>query len=335
MTGRERVLAALSGQRTDHLALMPITMMLAADTLGVAYEAYARDGCVMADAQVKTAERFGFDHVSAIGPPGPETADLGAAIRWFADQPPAMVEAEALLAEKSALGPLRARGAVAGERVENRVKGLARMRELVGGELAVEGWLSGPCAAAAELRGLNRLMLDFDDDPAFVRALFDFALEVGIWFAGVQVEAGADLIGMGDAAASLVGPRIYREFVCPLEKRLVDAIHARGARVRLHICGNTRQILREMGALGCELVEIDFPVPMEEARAKMGREQVLSGNLDPVREVRDGTPERLREALDGLHAKAGAHWVVAAGCEIARSTPEKNLWALTEFARTH
>ena len=335
MRGRERVLAALAGQRTDHLALMPITMMLAADTLGARYERYARDYRVMADAQVKTAETFGFDHVSAIGPPAPETADLGAKVHWFADQPPALAEAEALLAEKRALDRLRTRGVVEGERVENRVKGIARMVERVGGELLVEGWASGPCAAAADMRGLNRLMVDFSDDPAFVRELFDFALQVGIRFAMAQIDAGADMIGIGDAAASLVGPRIYSEFVWPREKVLVDAIHARGAGVRLHICGNTRRILGEIGSLGCDLVDVDYPVPMEEARGKMGPEQALSGNLDPVRELRDVSLETLASLLGHLHERAGARWVVAAGCEIARGTPPENLRALAAFAQTH
>ena len=43
MTGRERVLAILDGRAVDHLPLMPITMMFAADTAGVLYGDYARD----------------------------------------------------------------------------------------------------------------------------------------------------------------------------------------------------------------------------------------------------------------------------------------------------
>ena len=49
---------------------MPITMMFAADVLGVKYGQYARDYRVMADAQIKTAEMFGFDYVSTISDPG-------------------------------------------------------------------------------------------------------------------------------------------------------------------------------------------------------------------------------------------------------------------------
>ncbi len=86
----------------------------------------------------------------------------------------------------------------------------------------------------------------------------------------VLAGAGADIIGVGDAAASLVGPRIYKEFVWPWEKKLVDAIHANGGKVRLHICGNTRRILSSMAELGCDIVDIDFLVPLEEARAQMG-----------------------------------------------------------------
>lgn len=335
MTGRERVLAALSGVEPDQPALMPITMMFAADVLGVAYEAYARDGRVMAEAQVKTAEQFGFDHVSAIGPPGPETAGLGAKHKWYRDQPPALVEAESLLAEKQTFAAVRARGPVHGERVENRVRGLERMRQLAGDALAVEGWLSGPCAQAADLRGINRLMTDFSDDAAFVRDLFEFSVEVAIRFAKVQIEAGADLLGVGDAAASLLGPRIYMEFVWPWEKKLIEAIHGMGGRVRLHICGNTRSLLRGMAALGSEMVDVDFPVPLKEARAEMGGQQTMAGNLDPVRELRNGTPQTIARALEDLRGVAGARWIVAPGCEIVRDTPHENVWAMREFVRRH
>ena len=217
----------------------------------------------------------------------------------------------------------------------DRLRGVELLRQRVGGELLVEGWVEGPCAEAADLRGINRLMTDFSDDPEFVRALFEFAVTRAADFAELQIEAGADIVGIGDAAASLVGPRIYKEFVWPWEKRLVDAIHARGGRVRLHICGNTRRILEEMGALGCAMVDIDYPVAMDQARAAMGERQTLAGNLNPVKELRDGTPDSIAEALEMRLAQAGPRWIVAAGCEIVRDTPHGNVQALVEFARTH
>jgi MtaA/CmuA family methyltransferase len=335
MTGRERILAVLAGQMADHLPCMPITMMFAADILGVKYEQYIRDHRIMAEAQLKTAEIFGLDYVSTVSDPAREASDLGANIRWYDDQPPAIVEEDALFADKLALAAIKARGAIAGGRMEDRLRGIELLRERAGKDLLVEGWVEGPCAEAADLRGLNRLMTDFTDDPAFVEELFEFTLAVAIHFASAQIEAGADIIGVGDAAASLLGPRIYKEFVWPREKKLVDSIHSNGGRVRLHICGNTRRILDDIGALGCDMVDIDYPVPMEQARSKMGPRQTLAGNLDPVRDVRNGSPETIAQALGTLQEQAGARWIVAAGCEIVRDTPHENLRAMVKYSQEH
>jgi uroporphyrinogen-III decarboxylase len=86
--------------------------------------------------------------------------------------------------------------------------------------------------------------------------------------------------------------RLYETFVWSYEKKLVDGIHAAGGRVRLHICGNTRRILAGIGKLGCELVDLDYPVVLRQARAIMGPAQVLAGNIEPVGELRNGTPDR-------------------------------------------
>ncbi len=335
MTGRERILAVLAGQKADHIPCMPITMTFAADILGVKYLRYVTDHRVMADAQIKTAEMFAFDYVSTISDPTREAADLGAKIQWYEDRPPAILEDEALFADKSALRRADALEPVASGRMEDRIRGIELLRERAGSELLVEGWVEGPCAEAADLRGINRLMLDFSDDPGFVRDLFEFTLQRAIRFAAAQIAAGADMIGIGDAAASLVGPRIYNEFVWPWEKRLVESIHANGGKVRLHICGNTRRILDGMGTLGCAMVDIDYPVPMDQARARTGPQQTLAGNLDPVRDLRNGSPQTIAESLAALQQQAGAQWIVAAGCEVVRDTPHENLCALVEFAQTH
>jgi len=182
------------------------------------------------------------------------------------------------------------------------------------------------------LRGINNLMLDFFDDPPFVRGLFEFVLEMELRFARAQVEAGAEAIGIGDAAASLIGPRIYEEFVWPYEQRMVDGVHALGAAVRLHICGNTRKILERIGRLGCDIVDLDSLAPIGDARVKMGANQILLGNLNPVTVVRGGTPESIAQAVAECHRHAGARFIVGAGCEIPRDTPPENLRALRRAA---
>jgi MtaA/CmuA family methyltransferase len=205
----------------------------------------------------------------------------------------------------------------------------------VGDRLIVEGWVEGPCAMGADLRGVNTLMLDFIDDPPFVTELFEFVVAMELRFARAQIENGATLIGIGDAAASLVGPRLYERFVLPFECRLIAGIRQMGASVRLHICGNTRKIAAGMGTTGADMIDLDFLTPMAEARAAIPEPKVLAGNLDPVRVVRDGTPEQIREAIADCHHAAGNAYIACAGCEIPRGTPEANLRAMADYAKSH
>ena len=245
MNSHERLQAHLKGSPVDRLPLMPITMMFAADQAGVKYGEYARDHRVLVAAQLLVAERFEFDYVSAISDPAREAADCGAEVQHFEDQPPAILEDRCLLSQKEHLASLKAPDPLGGGRMQDRVEAIALFRDKVGGQKYIEGWVEGPCAEAADLRG-------------------------------------ADILGVGDAAASLVGPKIYEDLVWPFEKRLVDGIHGMGGQVRLHICGKTRAILSGMGRLGCEIVDLDYPSPIDEGRSQMGPSQVLLGNIESI-----------------------------------------------------
>lgn len=335
MNSRERILAHLAGKPVDRLPFMPITMQFAADQAGVKYGPYARDYRVLVEAQLRTAEKFDFDYVSVISDPGREAADVGADVALFDDQPPAIREDNAFLADKTELMGLPVPDPHGGGRMTDRVRGVALFKEKIGKEKLIEGWIEGPIAEAADLRGINTVMMDFFDDPKFVTDLFEFVLEMELRFAKAQIEAGADLIGIGDAAASLIGPDLYQQYVWPYEKRLVEGVRSLGALARLHICGNTTRILGGMGKLHCEIVDLDYCADMGAGRQAMGPDQVLLGNLEPVGVVRNQTPEQIFQAVAACHKAAGPRYIVGAGCEITRDTAEANLRAMGEYARTH
>ncbi len=335
MNGRERILAMLEGRPADSLPFMPITMMFAADHASVKYHEYATDFQVQAEAQLRVAEDYDFDYVSVISDPACEAADCGACVKYFPDQPPALDEANALLADKRKLSTLKPPDPATSRRMHNRLQALALLKQRAQKEKLVEGWVEGPCAEAADLRGINNLMLDFYDDPGFVRGLLEFVLDLGLAFGKAQAAVGAEMIGIGDAAASLVGPKFYEQFVWPCEKRLADGLRAAGARPRLHICGNTRPILAKMGEMGCDVVDLDSLAPMAQGRSEMGPDQILLGNIDPVRVLRNGTPESVYEAVAECHRGAGDRFIVGAGCEVPRDTPAENVRAMARYAREH
>lgn len=333
MNSRDRVLAHIQGKPVDQFPLMPVTMMIAADQINVPYRKYATDFRTLVEGQIAMAETFDFDHVSCISDPAREASDLGATVEFFDDQPPAIDECQALLLDKSTLKQLKIPDLHHAERMSDRIEAAALFKQRVGEDKLIEGWVEGPCAEAADLRGINNLMLDFYDDPVFVKDLFEFVVEMELRFARAQVDAGVDIIGIGDAAASLVGPQFYSEFILPYEKKLVDGIHAMGVHVRLHICGNTRHIVHGMGQLGCAIVDLDSLSPLSGAREVMPESQILLGNVNPVTAVRDGNPESIKRDLSECQTQAGARYIIGAGCEIPRNTPKENIKALSDFAK--
>ncbi len=343
LNGRNRMLAAMRGEdRLDGTGFAPITMMYAADLIGETYRRYETEAEIQARGQIAVAERFDSSVVSAISDPGVEAHDLGARVEFPEQSPAHMVEEDSLLKEATDLVPLVGRGPVApesGERMSNRLAAVRTMKERVGDALLVEGWVEGPCAESADLRGINRLMMDFFGDPSFLTDLLDFVTAQAIAFARAQLDAGADIIGIGDAAASLVGPDIYKEWIAPRTRKYVDAVHGAGGLVRLHICGRTEQLADTIGTYGVDMIDVDFGNDIVAMRAAFeandpdGVGPAIAGNIDPVTELKDGTPDRLASRLEECREAAGDRFIVGAGCEVPRGTPEANLDAMMEFAR--
>jgi MtaA/CmuA family methyltransferase len=334
MTGRERIFAAMRGQPIDRLPNIAITMMKAADEIGVPYKTYALDAGAHARGQLAVCRTYGIDHVSGISDPAVEAADLGATVIYRDDAPPAVDDADTLLADRAHLARLKVPDPWAGPRMRKRIDAVALMKEGVDGQ-AVEGWIEGPIAEACDLRGMSTIMMDFFDAPAFVHDLFAFVFEMEMAFAKAQIEAGADYIGVGDAAASLIGPELYREFVWEYEKKYVGELHRMGVPVRLHICGNITPLLPLLRDVPADLVDLDSMVSVAAARRELGPRRCLSGNINPVSVLRDTTPEIVAARLEACFTEAGRDmYAVAAGCEVPRDTPAANLHAMGSFARS-
>src|SRR4029077_1961104 len=141
MNSRERVIAHLEGCPVDHLPLMPITMMFACDQIGARYRDYCTNYRVLVDGQVRTAETFGFDYVNTMSDPAREAADCGAVVEYFDQQPVAIVEEQALLADKKKLAHLKMPDPLGGGRMHNGIKAVALFKEKVASEKVIEGWV--------------------------------------------------------------------------------------------------------------------------------------------------------------------------------------------------
>ncbi|MCE9614521.1 MAG: uroporphyrinogen decarboxylase family protein [Lentisphaerae bacterium] len=339
MKSIDRVRAIVNGQPVDHLPAQPMVMMFAAKHIGMPYIEYTRDSRKMAEAQVKVARDFGIDCLLTCSDPAREVIDIAGdgSVEWFDDQGPAIHESRAALKDKSRLQQFKVPDPLGGGRMHDRVDGIRLMRREAGPDVSIVGWVEGPLALAQELRGLNTIMTDFIDDPDFVRELLTFTADVAIRYAPAQIDAGADTIGMSDAAASLMGPHFYAEYLFPQQLRVLSHIKRRYPHVltRLHMCGQTAALLSQMCALPADILELDFPVDLVAARRAFGPRRVISGNVSTITDLMEGTPERVYAAAQRCHAISGGYHIVNSGCEVSPRTPPENLRALIRYAQEH
>jgi MtaA/CmuA family methyltransferase len=331
MNAYERTMALVAGEAVDRLPAMPIFMTWLARQIGRTYRDYCFDHAVLVEGQRYLVDTFGIDCVSVISDAWREAADCGAELTVWDSAPPDCKTP--LLADPARLASLEPPDPLAGGRMTDRVAAVRSLHEAYAGQVPVMGWIEGPMAGACCLRGVSQMMLDLIDDPAFAADLLDFSTETAVTFALAQVKAGADIIGMGDAAASLCGPRFYESMVLPREQRIVRAIHDAGALARLHICGNTNNILAHMARTGCEIVDLDFPVRIANVRPAMGEQPVIAGSFNPVTVLLEGTAAQVTEACRLCHEAFGSRHIVCAGCEVPTHTPLENVRAMFDYAR--
>ncbi len=327
MNGFERYMSVVRGGEADILPRLPLLMGYAAEFIGRDYAAFASDHRVLVEANLVCARDFGFDQVSAISDPYRETTGFGATVEYMPSSPPRCLHPP--LADTKDLAVLERPDPLASPRMLDRVQAVESYGKQVRGEYSILGWVEGPAAEAADLRGVSTFMLDLADDPPFCRELMHLCVDAGIEFARAQLEAGADTIGVGDAVVSQISARMYREIVFDEEKRLVDAIHALGGLVRLHICGNIKHQLPQIALLGVDVCDIDWMVDMARARVCLGPTPLIT-NLDPVKAVLYATPDTIRQDVRDVYERVGNPCMVGAGCEIPIGTPVANLKALCE-----
>jgi MtaA/CmuA family methyltransferase len=338
MESLERIRAHIAGDPVDRLPVQPLIMQFAARGAGIHYNDYVTDPRRLADAQMRMADSFGIDCLMTCSDPARELIDIAgnASVEW-ADSGPAIVESRAALSDKRRLADLRIPDPLSPGRMRERVESISLMRAEAGPGASIVGWVEGPLALAAEMRGLSALMMDTYEDPDFLEDLFAFTSSVGMAYWRPQVEAGADTIGMSDAAASMMSAQHYGRFIFPAQRRVVEDIKASRPEVivRIHMCGATDHLLETMRELPADVFELDFPVDLAHARSVLGPERIILGNVSTVEEMLTGSPEQVYAAAAACHQICGPRHIVGTGCEVSPETPPANVRALVAYARDH
>jgi MtaA/CmuA family methyltransferase len=330
-TPYERTLKRMAGEPVDRAPNQDILMAFAARYIGSTYDRLAQDYRVLVEANLRSCEAFHIDLVSAISDPLREASAFGARVEFPPDSVPRCPEP--LLKAPSDWQKLQLWDPWAKERTRDRLQALQLYRERVGGHYPICGWIEGAAAEAAVLRGPSAFLEDTLLEGEAAHDLLEICTQAAIRFALPQLEAGADIIGIGDAVCSLMGPAVYGQFALPYEQRIIKAIHEAGGIVKLHICGNTSRLLPEMAKTGADIIDVDWMVDFGTVVRTFHGLACTNGNFDPVGVLLRGTPGHVAYATRQCLAVSDERTFISAGCEVPVDTPHANLLAHYEALR--
>lgn len=333
MNGLQRTMDYLEGRSVDRPPFHPILMRFAAKYCEVNYRDFCLSYLDKCTTNLRCASDFSLDWVHVMSDPYAEASSFGTRINYPLNSLPKVEDL--LIKDIQDIDKLRPLKVTDHSRLLSRCDEIRCYQREVGDSQFICGWVEGPLAEYCDLRDLSDAFLDFYEHPQELKRALSLITESAAYFIEAQVRSGAHCIGIGDAVCSLISPDLYTEFVFPLEKQLVDYTHQLGAKVKLHICGNTTAILPDMILTGADIVDIDHLVGrMEDFVPLLSAGQVVSGNSDPVSIVQDGTEAQLSDSVFTCFNRTGGRGIVSAGCEITPDTTVERMLAYSAITRS-
>jgi len=314
-------LSAIDGT-AERVPFNPFIMHLAAAIDGIDYSGiYCQDADVLAEAQTKCARTFGVDHVNVSTDAYREASAWGIETDFSGHTPVAKTHLDPAGFESVEKPDLQS-----SPRIKNRVEAVRLLKRSVGNEQCIVGWIEAPFAEICCLFGLMEV-LKLGRNPKWNEMVKDFTkrvIPVQLEFAEMQIEAGADIIGVGDSAVSQIGPKRYKEACLESTQKLLKDI-AKQVPVLYHVCGDSsvvdkegRSMLELVADSGTSILDIDYQVDMTTAKQKIGDRVCIRGNTNTAMlGDRLYSPTRIiGEVTRTIKAgKPGGKYMFSAGCE--------------------
>jgi uroporphyrinogen decarboxylase len=154
------------------------------------------------------------------------------------------------------------------------------------GSVPLIGFAGAPFTVASYLveggptRTFARVKALMHAEPALWEALNDRLAQVAVASLRAQVAAGAAAFQLFDSWAGALSPDEYERFVLPATTRVFASLADLGVPGIIFGVG-TGELLDLMARSGAEVVGVDWRVPLDRARARVG-DRAVQGNLDPA-----------------------------------------------------
>lgn len=207
------------------------------------------------------------------------------------------------------------------------IDGVRKAAEMICDRPVFAGMI-GPYSLAGRLLDVTEIMFLCYDEPETVELVLGKATDFLISYGKAYKEAGANGILMAEPLAGVLSPAMMDEFSSPYVKKIVDALQDDSFLVLYHNCGNnTLQSIDSILSVGAAAYHFGNAVSMKDILARVPKNTVVMGNVDPAGELRNGTPDSVRKAVRKLLDECGdcSNFIISSGCDIPPMSQWENI----------
>ncbi|MCC5615912.1 uroporphyrinogen decarboxylase [Nostoc sp. CHAB 5836] len=216
---------------------------------------------------------------------------------------------------------------------------LQALRSEVGDKSTVLGFVGAPwtlAAYAVEGKGSKTYSIIKNmafSDPTILHQLLAKLADAIAIYARYQIDSGAQVVQMFDSWAGQLSPQDYDTFALPYQQRVFQQVKQTHPDTPLILLvSGSAGVLERMAQSGADIVSVDWAVDMADARARLGKQVKVQGNLDPG--VLFGSKQFIRDRILDTVRKAG-NWghILNLGHGVLPETPEENVAFFFETAK--
>ena len=303
---------------------MPVLSFPAVQLLGVSVKELISSSDLQAKGMKAVADRVDSAASVSLMDLSVEAECFGSTIRVSDDEVPTVVgsvvssmeEAQALAVPKVGSG-----------RTGIYLDAITKAVELITDRPVFAGVI-GPFSLAGRLMDVTEAMIYCYEDPDMVHLILRKVTDFMIQYCLAYKEAGANGVVIAEPLAGMLSPALSEEFSGPYVKEMVDAVQDENFLVIYHNCGNnTIQMVDSILSTGSAAYHFGNAISMEEMLTHIPEGVVAMGNIDPAGQIRNGTPQSVREAtLELMEACCRyPNFVVSTGCDVPPMSKWENI----------
>ena len=192
------------------------------------------------------------------------------------------------------------------------------------------------------LRGMENLLIDFIERPAFAHELLDAICEHDLEMVEWALQFDPDIVHFGDdwgqQRGLIMGPRIWREFIKPRIARLYRRVRDAGKIVSIHSCGDVDELFDELVEIGLKVFNPFQPEVMDIYSLKKQYHGRLAfhGGMSIQRVLPFGTVEEVRDETQRLldHVGRGGGYIFAPAHAVPSDVPLENILAFLDVLQS-